>query len=39
MEVEVGDKVIYNKYAGTEVKIDKDEFIVLKIEDIVGILI
>ena len=39
MEVEVGDKVIYNKYAGTEVKIDKDEFIVLKIEDIVGILV
>ncbi len=39
MEVEVGDKVIYNKFAGTEVKIDKDEFIVLKIEDIVGILV
>ena len=39
MDVEIGDRVIYNKYAGTEVKIEKEEFIVLKIEDIVGILV
>ncbi|SFE53220.1 co-chaperone GroES [Peptostreptococcus sp. D1] len=37
MELSVGDKVIYNKYAGTEVKLDNEEFIVLKQEDIVGI--
>lgn len=39
MEVEVGDKVIYNKYAGTDVKIEGQEFIVLKQEEIVGVII
>lgn len=38
MEVSVGDKVIYSKYAGTEVKLDSEEYIVLKQEDVVGIL-
>lgn len=39
MEIKVGDKVIYNKYAGTEVKIDSEEYIVLKQEEIVGVLV
>lgn len=38
MEVSVGDKVIYSKYAGTEVKLGDEEYIVIKQEDIVGIL-
>lgn len=38
MEVSIGDKVIYNKYAGTEVKLGSEEYIVLKQEDVVGIL-
>lgn len=38
MEVNVGDHVIYNRYAGTEVKLKNEEFIVIKIEDIVGVL-
>lgn len=38
MEVKVGDKVIYSKYAGTEVKLEDEEYIVIKQEDIVGIL-
>lgn len=38
MELKVGDKVIYNKYAGTEVKLENEEFIVLKQEDVVGII-
>lgn len=38
MEVEVGDRVIFNKYAGTEVKLENEEFIVLKLEDVVGII-
>ena len=29
MYVKVGDKVIYSKYAGTEVKLDKEEFIIV----------
>ena len=37
MQVKVGDKVIYSKYAGTEVKLDKEEFIVVKQNDIVAI--
>lgn len=37
MQVKVGDKVIYSKYAGTEVKLEEDEFIVVKQNDIVAI--
>ncbi len=34
MQVKVGDKVIYSKYAGTEVKLGNDEYIVVKQNDI-----
>ena len=34
MEVEVGDKIIFSKYSGTEVKLDDDRFIIVKQEDI-----
>lgn len=37
MEVKVGDKVIYSKYAGTEVKIDGEEYLVLKETDVLAI--
>jgi len=37
MEVKAGDKVIYSKYAGTEVKLDEDEFIIVKQSDILAI--
>ena len=37
MEVEVGNTVIYSKYAGTEVKLDGEEFIVVKQGDILAI--
>ena len=36
MQVAVGDKVIYSKYAGTEVKLDGEEFIVVRQSDIVA---
>ena len=36
MQVAVGDKVIYSKYAGTEVKSDGEEFIVVRQNDIVA---
>ncbi len=36
MQVEVGDKVIYSKYAGTDVKLDEEEFIVVRQNDIVA---
>ena len=37
MQVKAGDKVIYSKYAGTEVKLGDDEYIVVKQNDIVAI--
>ena len=37
MQVKVGDTVIYSKYSGTEVKLDGEEFIVVKQNDIVAI--
>ena len=37
MEVVVGDKVIYSKYAGTEVKLDGTEYIIVKQNDILAI--
>ena len=36
MEVKVGDNVIYSKYAGTEVKLDEEEFIIVKQNDILA---
>ena len=37
MEVAVGNKVIYSKYAGTEVKLDGEEYIIVKHSDIPAI--
>ncbi len=39
MEVAVGDKIIYSKYSGTEVKLDEDEkYIIVKQEDILAVI-
>lgn len=37
MEVKVGDKVIFSKYAGTEVKFDEEEYTILRQNDILAI--
>lgn len=37
MTVEVGDKVIISKYAGTEVKVEDDECIIVRLGDILAI--
>ena len=37
MEVKVGDKVLYSKYAGSEVKVNGEEYTILKQEDILAI--
>ena len=37
MEVSVGQKVIYSKYAGTEVKLDGEEFIIVRQSDILAV--
>jgi chaperonin GroES len=38
LEVKVGDKVLFGKYSGNEVKIDGEDLIVMREEDIMGIL-
>lgn len=37
MEVKTGDKVFFSKYSGTEVKIDGQELLIVKQDDILGI--
>ncbi len=37
LDVKVGDKVLYSKYGGTEIKIDGDEFLLMREDDILGI--
>ena len=37
LDVKVGDKVIYGKWSGTEVKLDGVEHVILKEEDLFGI--
>ena len=37
MSVNVGDKVIYSKYAGNEVKLDGEEYIIVRQSDILAI--
>ncbi len=37
-EVSVGDKVLFSKYGGTEVKIDGEEYLIMREEDILGII-
>jgi chaperonin GroES len=36
MEVKVGDKVVYSKYAGTEFKLDEEEVVILRESDILA---
>jgi chaperonin GroES len=38
LEVKVGDKVLFGKYSGNEVKVDGEDLIVMREEDIMGIL-
>lgn len=37
LDVEVGDKVIYSKYGGTEVKVGSEEYLILSARDILAV--
>ena len=37
LDVKVGDKVLYSKYGGTEIKIEGDDFLLMREDDILGI--
>ncbi|MBL8204753.1 MAG: co-chaperone GroES [Blastocatellia bacterium] len=38
LTVKVGDKVLFGKYAGTEVKLDGEEYLIMREDDILGII-
>lgn len=38
MDVKEGDKVIFGKYAGTEVKLDGEEYLIIREDDVLGVL-
>lgn len=37
LDIKVGDKVLFGKYAGTEVKVDGEELLVMKEDDVIGV--
>lgn len=37
MDVKVGDKIIYSKYGGTEVKISGNEYVILRQDDVLAV--
>ena len=38
LDVKEGDRILFGKYSGTEIKIDGDEFIIMREEEVLGIL-
>ena len=38
LDVKVGDKILFSKYAGTEVKIEGEEYLIMREDDILGII-
>ena len=38
LDVKEGDRILFGKYAGTEIKIDGEEFLIMREEEVLGIL-
>jgi chaperonin GroES len=38
LEVKKGDKILFGKYAGSEIKIDGEEYLIMREEDVLGII-
>ncbi len=38
LEVKKGDRVLFGKYAGTEVKVDGNEYLIMREEDVLGVI-
>jgi chaperonin GroES len=38
MDVKVGDKVLFGKYAGTEIKIEGEDYLIMREDDILGVI-
>ncbi|MBU1567998.1 MAG: co-chaperone GroES [Proteobacteria bacterium] len=39
LQVAAGDRVLFSKYGGTEVKIDGDDFLIMREDDVLGVVI
>ncbi len=37
VEVRKGDKILFGKYAGTEIKVDNEEYLIMREEDVLGV--
>ena len=38
LDVKAGDKILFGKYSGTEIKIDGEEFLIMREEEVLGII-
>ncbi len=38
LDVKVGDKILFGKYSGTEIKVEGEEFLMMREEDILGVI-
>ena len=38
IDIKAGDKVLFGKYAGTEIKLDGDEYLILREDDVLGVI-
>jgi chaperonin GroES len=38
LEIKTGDRILFGKYAGTEVKIDGEEYLIMREDDVLGVL-
>src|SRR5574340_917811 len=38
MDVQVGDRILFGKYSGSEIKVDGEEFLIMREDDILGVI-
>ena len=38
LDVKAGDKILFGKYAGTDVKIDEEDYLIMREDDILGVI-
>jgi chaperonin GroES len=38
MDVKVGDRILFSKYGGTDVKIDGEDYLILRQDDVLGVI-
>ena len=38
LEIKIGDRILFGKYSGSDVKIDGDEFLIMREDDVLGVI-